>query len=229
MIRVYLSSPYSIGNKLKNINRHIKAANDLMDAGFDVYCPLLNHYLDKKKQRTWDFWLAQDIRWMKVCDVMLRLDGESKGADKEEEEAKRIQMQVFYSVEEIIRFVPLMKRKWTYNGVLIEKAKMTVEKVMGENTITSSRRFRKCVAARWYMFTLLDRYTRLTPQAISNYFRKQDCKGFDRTNMMHCKKQLPKDLEANYKGCKAEWEKIRQRFVVEMKGRIFEKEYLKSL
>ena len=51
----------------------------------------------------YDFWLAYDMEWLKVCDCVLRLDGESPGADKEDELAKKLGIPVYYSIGELMK------------------------------------------------------------------------------------------------------------------------------
>ena len=45
MIKVYIASPYTIGDKLQNIERQMEAANTLINLGFAVYVPLLNQVI----------------------------------------------------------------------------------------------------------------------------------------------------------------------------------------
>jgi hypothetical protein len=46
-------------------------------------------------------WLDMDFSWIKVSDIVLRLPGESKGADMEVEYAERIGVPVVTSIAEI--------------------------------------------------------------------------------------------------------------------------------
>ena len=48
-----------------------------------------------------NYWYAKDIRWLLECNAILRLPGESKGADAEVEIARQRGMPVFYSVHDI--------------------------------------------------------------------------------------------------------------------------------
>ena len=49
-------------------------------------------------------WLAVDFAWIRVCDAVLRLPGESVGADMETAEAKRLGIPVFESIDDIVRW-----------------------------------------------------------------------------------------------------------------------------
>jgi len=50
---------------------------------------------------TWEEWLEWDFAWLDQCDWVLRLDGESRGADMEVERALAHGKKVFYSIEDI--------------------------------------------------------------------------------------------------------------------------------
>lgn len=102
MKKVYLASPYTQGNTSINVRRSMDAANQLMDLGFAPYCPLLNHFLHELRPRSYDEWIAQDDIWIPSCHALLRLPGESKGADREVELAKELGIPVFYSIGELI-------------------------------------------------------------------------------------------------------------------------------
>lgn len=41
------------------------------------------------------------LQWVESCDCLLRLDGESKGADIEVSRAKELKIPVFYSIDEL--------------------------------------------------------------------------------------------------------------------------------
>ena len=103
-IKVYIASPYTIGDKLANAKRQIKAADELLKHGFAPYVPLLNHFWDEISPKTESEWLDLDFEYLPICDCLLRLEGESKGADKECLKAWGLNIPIFHSVNEIINF-----------------------------------------------------------------------------------------------------------------------------
>lgn len=110
-IKVYISSPYSLGDKLENVKRQIKITDILFDNGFYPFTPLYSHYQNEYKQRDWEEWIDYDLVWVGVCDCLLRIkpiiNGEelkSNGSDAEEFEAKRLNKPIFYSIEELINY-----------------------------------------------------------------------------------------------------------------------------
>ena len=101
MKRVYLASPYTIGNKKKNVKRQLDAANELMDLNYVPYVPLLSHFQHIVHPRPDEDWLHIGKEWVKVCHAVLRLPGESKGADAEVALAHYCGIPVFYSIKEL--------------------------------------------------------------------------------------------------------------------------------
>jgi len=103
MKKVYIASPYTIGDIAVNVRKQIDCANDLITLGFIPFAPLMSHFHHIIHPRSYEEWIEIDLEWIKVCDCLLRLDGESKGADCEVRYAKEIcKIPVFYSIEEII-------------------------------------------------------------------------------------------------------------------------------
>jgi hypothetical protein len=103
-IRVYIASPYSIGDKVENVRRSLEVSDRLMNKGFVPYAPLLNHFQNEMFPRPEFDWLNFDISWLCVCDVVLRLPGRSCGADKEVSVAKEKNIPVFYSIKELLKW-----------------------------------------------------------------------------------------------------------------------------
>ena len=101
-IKVYIASPYTIGDSALNVKRQMHAGNELMNEGFIPFIPLLSHFQHMMYPRNYEEWLNWDHEWVNTCDCLLRLDGESSGADKEVEWAKDAGMPVFYSLRELI-------------------------------------------------------------------------------------------------------------------------------
>lgn len=95
---VYISSPYSIGDKIKNIHRQIKVAHLLMDEGLVPLAPLPgSHVMNGMKWRDYEDWMAVDLEHVARCDAVLRLKGESSGADREVAYAESLGIPVFFT------------------------------------------------------------------------------------------------------------------------------------
>lgn len=102
LCKVYIASPYTVGNPLENVRRSLSVAHDLRKLGFVPFAPLLSHYANEMYPETYDTWLREDFAWLRCCDAVLRLPGESKGADLEETHAKRAGIPVFKDMNDLI-------------------------------------------------------------------------------------------------------------------------------
>lgn len=102
MIKVYVASPYSIGDTEENVYRNMEAGDMLIQEGFYPFIPLLMHFQDKEFPKTYDYWLDYCLEWLYCCDAVLRLDGESKGADLEVQEALNAEIPVFYNIIDLM-------------------------------------------------------------------------------------------------------------------------------
>ena len=103
MIKVYIASPYTKGDVAVNVKNQLGAANELMDAGFAPFAPLYSHFQHMAHPRPYEDWMKLDFEWVGVCDCILRLEGESSGADREVELAKELGMQVYYSRKDVCK------------------------------------------------------------------------------------------------------------------------------
>ena len=98
MTKIYIASPYTKGDPAINVKIQMDCANRLMDLGFSPYVPLLCHFLHMANPRPYKDWMELDLDWIRVCDYLLRLPGESPGADREVEFAKSLNIPVVYSL-----------------------------------------------------------------------------------------------------------------------------------
>lgn len=98
---VYIASPYTIGDVAENVAVQEETAHKILDKGHVPIVPLLSHYLHIRRQRPYQDWLKMDMKILERVDIVLRLPGESKGADKEVTYAKEKGLPVIYSLEEL--------------------------------------------------------------------------------------------------------------------------------
>ena len=99
-MRVYVAGP--MGGQSENISVAIKAATKLLDAGLSPYVPHLTYYWDVRHARARSRWMTLDLEWLKVCDCLLRLPGDSEGADQEVAWAKELGIPVYMSMDAVI-------------------------------------------------------------------------------------------------------------------------------
>ena len=104
MKRIFIASPYTLGDTGENVHNAITVANNLIDFGFAPFSPLLSHFLHIYYPRPYEDWVAQDNCWLILCDAVLRLPGESKGADAEVDLALQHYMPVFWNINELVKY-----------------------------------------------------------------------------------------------------------------------------
>ena len=103
-LKVYIAAPFRRPDPIVNTNAAIKTASELSSRGLIPFCPHLSlawHLVDPHPD---EFWLEYDMHWLRVCDVVLRLGGESVGADAEVAEAKRLGIPVFMGLAELYTY-----------------------------------------------------------------------------------------------------------------------------
>lgn len=115
--RVYIAGPIGKGDLLHNVNRATAAFVALAKAGFAPLCPHWSVYskpaelvlfptrkvvcrasAEGNDELSYADWLGVDLPWVEVSDAVLRLPGESTGADAETAHAARHGVPVFDSV-----------------------------------------------------------------------------------------------------------------------------------
>jgi hypothetical protein len=98
---IYLASAYAIGDQAVNVRKSLEVAEQLIAMGHTPYVPLLTHFWHFASPHSQTYWLDLDLQWLANCDAVLRLPGESKGADMEVEYAKDINILIYYDIEDI--------------------------------------------------------------------------------------------------------------------------------
>lgn len=102
MKKIYIAGPYSKGDVAINVKKSMDMANELIENGYAPFCPHLTHFLHMNKPQPYKKWLEIDDQFVLVCDALLRIPGDSNGADKEIQLAKENNIPVFYSLEDLI-------------------------------------------------------------------------------------------------------------------------------
>lgn len=109
-MKIYIASPYTAGDVAQNVRRQIEAAEQLRAAGHLPFWPLHSHYWHEVFPHDWQFWMDMDLEWVAHMDVVLRLPGDSAGADMEVERAAALGLPVFFSVEEFCNYANYCSR-----------------------------------------------------------------------------------------------------------------------
>lgn len=114
---IYIASPYtSYANRQDAIDVQLDVFAMLLAAGHQPIAPLLSHYVDQRHPASYERWIEWYLAMVDVSDAVLRLPGESPGADREVDRAVDTGKPVFYSMSEIhkINNQPMM-------GVVVDR------------------------------------------------------------------------------------------------------------
>jgi hypothetical protein len=108
---VYIAGPFTSGGAtelVKNVVNAVKTGIILRqhDETIVPIIPHLFHLADLiMPGQTYDFWLAWDFDLLERCDALLRLRGESSGADREVEFITGRGCPVFHEVGDLLEWV----------------------------------------------------------------------------------------------------------------------------
>lgn len=98
-MKVYIAGPYTKGDVAANVRAAIDAGQRVLDAGHYPYIPHLTHFWHLVHPAGWAQWMALDAVWVLACDALIRLEGESTGADMEVTLAREKGMPVYLGVD----------------------------------------------------------------------------------------------------------------------------------
>ncbi len=104
MKTVYIASPYTLGDVAVNVKKQMDTASALIDMGVAPYWPVHSHFLHMVYPKSYEKWMEQCFHWLEKSDCVLRLPGESKGADREVQRAKELCIPVFYTLNEVFEY-----------------------------------------------------------------------------------------------------------------------------
>jgi hypothetical protein len=103
---VYIASPYTKGDVAVNVRESILIADKLAKLGYLPFWPLSSHFWHLLVPHEYKFWTEMDLEWLYHVDYLLRLPGESSGADAEVKFSIGLGIPVFYSLEELVENKP---------------------------------------------------------------------------------------------------------------------------
>jgi hypothetical protein len=101
-MKIYVSGPYTKGDPCENTHRAIIAGNAIFDAGHVPFVPHVSHFWHTVTPRPYEDWMKLDLAFLSACDAIVRLPGESSGADREVAEALRLGIPVYYDLAALL-------------------------------------------------------------------------------------------------------------------------------
>lgn len=96
-IQENINNAIDIGDQLLELNQR-EVYNQIIP-----FIPHLQYTWHLRHEKSFETWIAYDLKWLENCDVMYRILGPSFGTDLEEAHARKLGMPVYTSVEELIR------------------------------------------------------------------------------------------------------------------------------
>jgi len=102
--RVYISGPITLGDREANVRQALEAHKRLLDLGYAPLNPMLSAWIPWEAEVPHEVWVQADLPWVEMSDALLRLPGESAGADEEVRHAIKMGIPFFASVEELHEF-----------------------------------------------------------------------------------------------------------------------------
>ncbi len=114
--RVYIAGPISKGDIVVNVQQASAAFFGLLKGNVAPWCPHWSVYAGGMPAYSCPYpeatpsgtchadWMGVDLPWVAVAEAVLRIPGESTGADAEVAEAKRLGIPVFESVAEVLKW-----------------------------------------------------------------------------------------------------------------------------
>ena len=102
MIRVYVAGPLTKGDQFANVALAMDVGNSLLNLGFAPFVPHLYAFMHMVEAQTYETWMKVDDAFLRTCDALLRLPGESAGSDIEVERAMVLSIPVFYTEFDLV-------------------------------------------------------------------------------------------------------------------------------
>ncbi len=110
-MRVYVAGPYTKGDVSLNVKEAVRVSDELLGLGYAPYCPHLTHFWHMLFEHDYQTWIDLDNEWVTCCDALLRIPGESSGADGEVALAESLGLPVLFSVAELAEAVPAQRHR----------------------------------------------------------------------------------------------------------------------
>jgi hypothetical protein len=91
---IYVSGPYTLGDPVLNVRKAVAVSLRLLDVATPI-CPHLSHLAHLIEPQPYERWMDWDLQLLERCDALVRLPGESAGADREVARAGELGIVVF--------------------------------------------------------------------------------------------------------------------------------------
>ena len=109
--RIYIAGPYTQGDVALNVRKAVQVADEIAKLGVVPFIPHLSHFWHLIRPHEYEFWINQDLEWLKSCHALYRIQGESRGADMEVLAAISQKKRVFKSMRTLRVWI---KKNWIH-------------------------------------------------------------------------------------------------------------------
>ena len=99
---VYVAGAITKGDQFINVREAILVGERIRARGHAVFIPHLTFIWHIMSPVGYEDWMTYDFAWLRRCDILVRLPGESLGADREVALAKEFNMPVFLGLNEFM-------------------------------------------------------------------------------------------------------------------------------
>ncbi len=97
---VYIAGPMTVGPREENLTKAIEVSEKVWGQWYAPFVPHMSFFYNDIHPHTWDEWLDYDETIIKSCCALIRVEGESKGADREVEFARQEGIPVFFTFDD---------------------------------------------------------------------------------------------------------------------------------
>lgn len=99
---IYIAGPYTKPDPTINTREAVLLGAHIRDA-YKVltFVPHFSHFEHLLQPRDYEYWMQLDFDWLRRCDALYRMPGESSGADREVQEASLAGIPVFFNMNEL--------------------------------------------------------------------------------------------------------------------------------
>lgn len=98
---VYVAGPYTAPDPAVNVRRAIDAAERLIAVGHTPYVPHLCHVWHLISPHEYRYWISYNLKVLEKCDALLRIPGDSPGAEEEVVHAKLLGIPVYHRLMDL--------------------------------------------------------------------------------------------------------------------------------
>lgn len=103
--RIYIAGPITGGNRTANFAQSCSAMSRLLTAGYAPFCPHLTMLHPEAYTLPYEDWMEFDFSFLSTCVALLRLPGESPGADREMTFALDHNIDIFHREDLLLEFL----------------------------------------------------------------------------------------------------------------------------